>query len=340
MTTITAPEALVEPIPWQRLAWVTVRRYRATLAATGGILSALPVYLLITGNQMRSAYATVSACKPADSAPCHFALQNFHQKYGAVGLIAVVLLFLPGLLGAFAGAPVLARELESGTFRYTWTQGVGRMRWAVAVILPGALGVAAVLCAFGALVSWLDEPLIKSGYVQRLRPTVFPVTGIAMAGWALLGFALGVLAGILWRRVLPALGTAFVAWFGFAYLASQLRLHYLPVLTSTDLQIPDSATSLGQWWTKSGVRVSDEAIEGALQPINAQPDAGGRITEQAGNAFGDPVHYLIQHGYTQVTSYQPDSHYWPFQWIEFGWLVALSILLLAATLWLVHRRTA
>ncbi len=31
---------------------------------------------------------------------------------------------------------------------------------------------------------------------------------------------------------------------------------------------------------------------------------------------------------------------WPFQWIEGGWLLALSVLLIAATIWLVRRRAA
>jgi hypothetical protein len=52
------------------------------------------------------------------------------------------------------------------------------------------------------------------------------------------------------------------------------------------------------------------------------------------------VQYLVQHGYRQLTTYQPDSRFWPFQWIEAGWLLALSLLLLAATIWLVRRRAA
>ena len=45
-----------------------------------------------------------------------------------------------------------------------------------------------------------------------------------------------------------------------------------------------------------------------------------------------------QRGYTEWTSYQPGSRFWPFQWIEGGWLLALSVLLIAATIWLVRRR--
>ena len=47
---------------------------------------------------------------------------------------------------------------------------------------------------------------------------------------------------------------------------------------------------------------------------------------------------LARHGYTHWISYQPASRFWPFQWIEGGWLLALSVLLLAATIWLVRRR--
>jgi hypothetical protein len=37
---------------------------------------------------------------------------------------------------------------------------------------------------------------------------------------------------------------------------------------------------------------------------------------------------------------RPERVVWPFQWIEGGWLLALSVLLIAATVWLVRRRAA
>ena len=54
----------------------------------------------------------------------------------------------------------------------------------------------------------------------------------------------------------------------------------------------------------------------------------------------NPVQYLVRHGFTQMTSYQPASRFWTFQFIEGGWLFALSLLLIAATVWLVRRRAA
>ncbi|HKN97254.1 MAG TPA: hypothetical protein VJX10_09075, partial [Pseudonocardiaceae bacterium] len=293
------------------------------------------------GEHMRSAYATYLACTPASSASCEFAWQNFRDSYGQPGLVGVVLLFLPGIVGVFAGAPVLARELETGTFRYAWTQGVGRIRWAVAALVPGAIGAAVVMGAFGVLVGWHNLPLVQAGIRPRLRATDFPATGLAAAGWALAGFALGVLAGLLCRRIVPALATALAAWFGLAFLtADVLRPNYLAPVTTTSLQLSGRDLPLGQWWTKGGVRVSDAQINTVLQAIGFRDTGSAKPTVQAGGGAVDPVRYLIQHGYAQVTSYQPDSRFWTFQWMEFGWLTVLALLLLGAAFWLLRRRPA
>ena len=335
----SAPPAPVRPVPWRALGWVMWRRYRSALVATAAVLAVIGVYLVVDGARMRSAYTTYLNCTPVHSAGCQFAWQNFGDGYSQPGLPGVILLFLPGIIGAFAGAPVLARELETGTFRYAWTQGVGRMRWALAAAIPGAVGVATIMGAFGALVTWHNQPLLDSGIMPRLHPTVFPVTGVAAAGWALAGFALGVLAGLLWHRVLPGLATAFAAWFGLAFLAAQIRLHYLTPLTTTRLEQTGRDFQIDQWWTKGGMRVDNAQVNTVLQAVGIQ-QISGPVTAQPGTSSSiDPVQYLLQHGYTQITSYQPDSRYWTLQWIEFGALTALSLLLLGAALWLLRRRS-
>jgi hypothetical protein len=336
-----APAPTVRAVPWRQLAWVAWRRYRSALIAIGAVLAVIAIYLVIDGQRMRSAYAGYTSCRPTESARCNLAWQTFRTGYGQVGILGAVLLFLPGLIGTFAGAPVFAREMETGTYRYAWTQGVGRTRWAIAAVVPGAVGVALFTAAFGAVLSWHNAPLAATGINPRLHATVFPVTGLAGAGWALLGFALGVLLGLLWRRVLPGLVTAFAAWFGLAFLAANLRLHYLTPLTTTNLQLPDSDMSMSQWWTKGGVRVSAARINDVLQAIGFQNTGTGKVTAQPNsNNSVDPVQYLLQHGYQQVTGYQPDHRYWTIQWIEFGWLTALAVLALTAAIWLLERRSA
>ncbi len=54
-------------------------------------------------------------------------------------ILPLLLQAVPALIGAFLGAPVLARELETGTFRYAWTQGFGRWRWTLAKLVSLAV---------------------------------------------------------------------------------------------------------------------------------------------------------------------------------------------------------
>jgi hypothetical protein len=49
---------------------------------------------------------------------------------------------------------------------------------------------------------------------------------------------------------------------------------------------------------------------------------------------------LAHLGYTERVSYQPESRFWHFQLIEAGWLLALALLLGAATVWLVRHKAA
>ncbi|MCW2786363.1 MAG: transrane transporter [Marmoricola sp.] len=336
----TAPTVSLRPVPWTRLAWVTWRRYRFTLLVTVAVVAAISVDLIINGIHMRTAYSALVSCHPAAAASCRFAASGFNDKYGSIGFLSPIILLLPGALGAFAGAPLLARELETGTFRYAWTQGVGRMRWAAALIVPGAVGISMVLWVFGQVVTWHQHPLIEGGLRTRLDSEMFPVTGLAGAGWALLGFALAVFAGLLWRRVLPAVASAFAVWFGLAYLAHGLRRSsYRSPLTTTSLNMANHREFISQFWTRGGVRVSDSEIDRKLSALGADVSGSG-VKIHASPGQTDPIQYLIQHGYQQVTSYQPDSRYWPFQWIEFGWLAALSVVLLGVTFWLLRRRAA
>jgi hypothetical protein len=341
MTTLATASAVpLRPVRWQRLAWVAWRRYRFTAIGFLVVLGLLVADLLVSGHHLRVAYDQLKACTPSDSPSCQFLNQQFLNKYASRGFLAPVELFLPGILGAFAGAPLIARELESGTFRYAWTQGVGRMRWAVGLLVPSAVVTALVVGAFGAVVQWRQQPLVDYGMASRLDSATFGSTGIAAGGWALLGFALGALAGVVWRRVLPALATAFAVWFGLAYLAAEhLRDHYLAPLRTTSLNAPLRGMQVSQWWTKDGVRVSNAQVNQTLESYGVHVgDHSIRVHATPGGT--DPLQALLQHGFRQVTAYQPDRRYWAFQWIEAGWLVVLSVVLLGAVFWLVRRRTA
>jgi len=328
------------------MAWVTWRAHRLALAAVVAVFGAAAVYLLVTGLSMHDAYATVTACRPAGSPACGQVAQNFLASYvNRVLVTAGLMQAIPVLIGAFVGAPVLAREFETGTFRYAWTQGFGRTRWTIAKLAPLAIAVTAAAAAFGALFSWYYQPIIAAGGGDSgpLSPTIFDLRGVALPAWTLAAFAIGALAGILIRRVIPALFATLAVWVALAFLTgAYLRPHYEAALVTHNANPPAGALVINQGLFRGGRPASLAMINQTLHAVNVQaltPTLFQPGLSTPAN-FPDPVQYLIQHGYTQLTTYQPASRFWTFQWIEGGWLLALSLLLITATVRLVHRRTA
>ena len=131
-----------------------------------------------------------------------------------------------------------------------------------------------------------------------------------------------------------------VAWSGLAVVTGVfLRPHYEAPLVSSKPTLPSTDWVMSQWWTRGGKPVSSSAIDQVLQKAGATVN-GGSVTQSPGSALGNmsPTQYLLHHGFTQFQSYQPASRFWPFQWIEGGWLFALSLLLMGTAVWLVHRR--
>jgi hypothetical protein len=258
-----------------------------------------------------------------------------------------VLQAVPALIGAFVGAPMLAREMETGTFRYAWTQGFGRWRWALAKLVALAVVVTAAAGALSLLTSWYYQPYLATDNqtlslteASPLTPGLFDLRGVGFAAWTLTAFAIGGLAGMVVRRVVPAIVATLAAYAGLASAAGiYLRQHYLAPLVTSNPGMwvsPGSAWVLTQQWTtKGGQPVSQSVLGQVLQ--GAPPQLAGK-----GGVPKDPssVQYLMQHGYTLWTTYQPASRFWPFQFIEAGWLLALSVVLIAATIWLVRRRLA
>jgi hypothetical protein len=318
------------------MAWVTWRQHRMVLGGVAAVLGAWAVYLWLGGLQLHRAYAAAAGCHPASAIACGGIISNFNYTYGTTALHSAVWLHMvPALIGAFTGAPVLARELETGTFQYTWTQGFGRWRWTLGKLVLLAIAVAAAAGAFSLLFSWYYQPFLADGQRPPFAPEVFDLRGVAFAAWTLAAFAIGALVGMLIRRAVPAIAATLATYTGLALAAGlYLRQHYLAPLLTSSPDVPGSAWIMTQWWTKGGKFAfagwpSDNLL------MQACPSPGPYKQSQA-----TVVQCLVRHGYTQWTSYQPVSRFWPFQWIEGGWLLALSVLLTAATLWLVRRRAA
>jgi hypothetical protein len=347
MTTLTTPappgrDTTLPPIPWSKLAWVSWRQYRIALLGAVIFLGVLAVYLVAMGLRIHSAYAYTISCHPANSQVCSDATSLFQNAYYITGEVsAALLLAVPVLVGVFAGAPILSRELDTGTSRFAWTQGAGRTRWTIARLALPAVTLTAAAAAFSQLFDWFYRPFFVSGMDSRLAAQFFNLTGVDFAAWTLAAFAIGAVAGVLIRRAVPAMVASMAVWAGLMLATVlYLRRHYMaPLLDKGIGGASRSGWVLSQWWTgPNGRPVPLGTLMGLIQSAPKGP------TKQIGpNSFQtivDPFRWLARQGYTEWTSYQPASRYWPFQFIEAGWLLALSLLLIAATIWLVRRRAA
>jgi hypothetical protein len=353
MTALTMParpdsedDASPRPLPWRRMAGVTWRQHRLTLAAVAVLLGVLAVWLWIAGTSVHHAWDAATACHPASSPACQDSATTFNGTWNTMSIPAVLLQLLPGLIGAFAGAPVLARELETGTFRFAWTQGFARWRWALAKLVALAVVLAAATFAFSVLVSWCYQPFSAPGnqalglYGDSPLVTVFSLREVTLPAWTLAVFATGALAGMLIRRVVPAIVATLAVYAGLAIAAAALlREHYLTPLVTSNQNLPGTAWIIGQWWTRDGrFAFAGNPPDSLLSQCNFGQSGGkGSAPPSSGSPYAQ---CLGPHGYVNWTSYQPASRFWPFQWLEGGWLLALSVLLIAATIWLVHRRAA
>src|SRR4051812_38161052 len=179
------------------MIWLTWRQFRAQGAVVYGAMAAVAFLLLITASRLTDLW--------------HPGQQSFFDVLQAQRLTIVVfnvafaaVMTAPAIIGAFWGAPLIARELETGTHRLAWNQSVTRTRWlATKLAVTGAASaVTAGLFSWG-VSAWAHH--IDHAKYYRITPMVFGARGVVPIGYALFAFALGVPAGMLIRRTVPAM---------------------------------------------------------------------------------------------------------------------------------------
>jgi hypothetical protein len=187
-----------------RFAWT---RFRTQALVGAGVLAIAGAVLLLTGIQLNHAYyAAVAVCEQQGNCAHMFTYTFPSQGYlNAASTLGAAGLAVPGLIGMFWGAPLAAREFETGTFRLAWTQGVTRTRWLAAKLAIAGVAAIAVGELFSLMVAWWSNPIHKAdpGYTEFTSGSFH--TGIAPAGYAAFAFVLGVTAGLLIRHTLPAM---------------------------------------------------------------------------------------------------------------------------------------
>ncbi|MFJ5926371.1 transporter [Kitasatospora sp. NPDC092948] len=333
------------------MSWLTWRQYRAQAWVALAVLAAVCAVLLPTGRRLADLYdssglpgcaRTGVGCAQARSAFAA-AVRADAAVTSLFYLAVVLLLVLPVLLGMFAGVPLVARELESGSFRLTWTQGVTRTRW-LAVRLGLVGGAVLVLSGLLTLVvSRWAAPLDRaaglpggdgeSALPGRFGPLVFAAHGLAPVGWALFGFVAGVAAGLLVRRQVAAMALVLAVVAAVqvlvplvvrAHLAAPVRAESAVVLAPDRpgvirieggrLFVSTPVAAPGAWVVSVRTLNADGRPFTAAAPEVCGPDGSPQRCRDA----IDAMHL------SQRAEYQPAERYWAFQWTEAGGLALLS----------------
>jgi hypothetical protein len=199
------------------------------LVAIAGLVG-VAILTAVTGPHLVHLYdTTIAACQGQDA--CQAAttafLRNSNSLRRGLGILVMV---VPGILGIFWGAPLVAREFEAGTYRLAWTQSVTPTRW-LAVKL-GVVGLASMAVAgvLSLMVTWWASPLDRAA---MSRFATFDQRDLVPIGYAVLAFVLGVTAGVLIRRTVPAMASALIAFVGVRLAMTQwIRPFSMPARTS------------------------------------------------------------------------------------------------------------
>jgi hypothetical protein len=334
-----------------RVAW---RQFRTQALVALGLLAVFTAFVIALGFHLRDVY---DFCIPRQSCATPSGSNAVLS-----GLLGPALLAVPALLGMFWGAPLVAREFESGTFRLAWTQSVTRRRWlSVRVALVGA-AVLAVAGVASWLVSWGLAPIVAINS-NRFAPSMFTARGIVAIGYAAFAFGLGVAAGSVIRRTLPAMVATLVG-FVAARIAFTLwiRPHLLParhvlfsvvrgkgvefVSTGSGVSVAPSGPPIPNAWMVSDTLI--DRTHGVLSTVQLHDllvrtcptITNGPAGSTKADAVAAACQQRLSHHLVQLVAYQPQSHYWPLQALETGIFLVAAFVLAGIAVWLIGPRRA
>lgn len=235
----------------------------------------------------------------------------FGSNGAFTSLVQDLAMAFPLVVGILWGAPLVPGEFEASTEDFAWTQGVTRRRW-VLTNLGWALLVAAVWGgALAALFTWWRGP--DNAVDGPVKFIYFDVQGVAPIAYTVFAMALGVAAGALFRRVVPAIATTIVV-----FIAARIStaLYFRPLFAVTK-------------------NVSPLAGNPPLSYSLGQNILGGSNT-----AACKTLRCLAAHGAYNHITYLPANRFWPAQGVESGIFLVLALALSIFTYWSVTTREA
>ncbi|MFA1546922.1 ABC transporter permease subunit [Actinomadura chokoriensis] len=332
------------------MIWLNWRQFRLQALAGAAGLALVAGYLLYLGMDIRDAHdAYRSRC--TDAAGCAQAGSQFQGAYmNTLLIVAAGLGLVPVVIGAFWGAPLIARELELGTHRLVWNQSVTRRRWLIGRMAFVGLAAMVLTGLVALLFTWVASPYDQVA-ADRFGTIEFGARDIAPIGYAFLAFTLGTAVGLFVRRTLPAMAITGVVFLAVQFAVPNLvRPHLMPpekVTVPMTAQAINQARNLGSFTgapVVGGLQVPG-APDAWISETSPLRTADGRTLDEsafdrcfatppktgAGGTFGDTAVCLSALDLHVDLEYQPSGRYWHFQLAETGlYLVAGALLTVIA----------
>jgi hypothetical protein len=311
----------------------------------GVLLAALGVLLAVTWIPMASQWhSALTACTTQGT--CGSLSRTLFLGNHAVGFLVVMTLGVPVVLGMLLGAPLVAYETETSARIFAWTQGITRRHWLAAKAGWVLLGAAVVAGAVSALVTWWSGPN-NALYGDAFGTSRFDLMGIVPVGYAVFAVSLGIAAGALIRRVVPAIGITLAGFVAVrAVIDLWLRQHFMPAVTHVWALTGNWAPPGAAWQISAGVLSPGGTRLTMVNGSDIAPNVSSAWIPASCSAVGgsrDPspvLRCMEAAGYRQFMTFQPADRYWPFQFIEAGIFMALAAALIAVTFVVINRRDA
>jgi hypothetical protein len=346
-----------------RFSWLQFRTQ--ALVAIAGLLI-VAVVAAVTGPHLAHLYKTnVSGC--GTSTDCELLKQAFIATDRNLRTwLGILVVAVPALIGMFWGAPLISREVETGTFRLALTQSTTRTRWLATKLGIGALASMAAAALLSLAVTWWAHPLDRA---QADHYKTFDQRDIVPIGHAAFAFMVGVTAGILIRRTLPALATTLIVFvgarlgmtfWGRAHLLSPLHrtieladahMGYMRSSPTAPGNLHADAPDIPNSWIYSSNLVDNSGHTLTSADVTRlcpdlkipEPVAGSGDTVQQQVPIEAKTQLRacitkVSDSYHQVVTYQPAGRYWTLQWLELGVYLAASIALAGICFWAIRRR--
>ena len=325
------------------MTWLVWRQHRIQFLVGATLLAAFAALIVITGVQVANQYHAAQAACAAGQGCRH--LSGLFLGNRAVGFLIISTLGAPVLVGLFWGAPLVAAEAEAGTTQFAWMQSVTRKRWLSVKVGWMLLAAAVWGGVISALVTWWEGPN-NAELADAFDPGRFDIMGLVPVAYSVFALALGIAAGALLRRTLPAMIVTLAGFIAVrATIALLVRSHYMSAITVFYNVTGSGYTPSGSYWSlASGIlgpngQAIDQNTNGNVVagiPVNYLPascNAPGR------GAFTPPPSctQALAH-FRGFLTYQPADRYWTFQGIETGIFLALAAGLIALTAVLLLRR--